>query len=81
MDKEMLISSEYYEANLTVTKKTLHKIYNMYINWCAKNFSKPEVTRSDFLENPEQYIDHILYHAEIYDPDKVNEFLTLNAHC
>ena len=71
------IHSEYYRTTLELTEYQLETILELYIEWCEKHDSKPEVTDIDTFEEQPNLLDHAIYHAEIVDTDNELEFLEI----
>lgn len=60
---EDYIRSDYYEGHFP--RQALDDAYDHYADYMKKQGHEVEVDESLFLDAPEQYIDHVLYHAEI----------------
>ena len=71
-------SSDYYEVdNIKIDKTYIPIIIRNYMNWMIQNKELPEINYMDtdeFLKLPSNKIDHVLYHAELYNNPVLKEF-------
>ena len=75
----MIINSSYYKEKFSFSKWDLNVIYNLYETWCNDNFQKAEVDLDTFINYPDSYFDHVVFHAEIIDNSKIEEILKCNT--
>ena len=54
-------------------------LYDLYLTWCNDNTQNAECDKESFVNNPDMYFDHVVFHAEITDNIKVVEMLQFNT--
>jgi len=77
----VLLSSSYYEvADIAVEARLIPIIIEDYMKWMDKNGQEPEIDymeTDEFLKLSDGEIDHVLYHAELYNGDSLQDFFKL----
>jgi len=74
----MRIVSEFYEETLELSNSDLERVFDLYEQYCDDNFQNPDCSKDEFIEMPEMFFDHVLYHAEIQDKKFVNDLIHKN---
>ena len=69
------ISSMFWYEDFEFPESELPDLYDIYEQWCYIEKHRPEMTKQQFLNNPVPYFDHVLFHAQCYNVEYVNDFI------
>jgi len=76
----VLLATDYYEGTYRVEKALIDVVIDSYMEYMEKNNLEAEIeymSIDEFLELDTTTIDHVLYHAEMINNEKLRDFYNL----
>jgi hypothetical protein len=75
----MIVYSDYYESKLDIENDDLDELYSLY-RLASMNIGQSTFISKDyFINNPTMIFDHVCFHAEIIDSNRILEIIKLNT--